>query len=705
MAACVVCSAEIRDDARFCPSCGAEQPSTEAEGDDPFIGRVIARNFKIERLLGVGGMGKVYKARQLSLDKAVVIKVLHDHFRDDPQLVQRFQREARAASRLNHPNSIQVIDFGQDESGVLFMAIEFLNGTDLFTVLQKEGPFSEERIARVMVQVCSALHEAHEMNVIHRDLKPENIMVEDRRGRRDVVKVLDFGIAKIQDPDETPGQALTQAGMVCGTPEYMSPEQARGQKLDARADLYSLGVLVYQMTTGELPFQADSPIGIVTKHIIEPPVPPRQKYPHLNMGEELEGIILKAMAKNADDRYQSAEEMGLAFEAILRRFGEYTGELPLATGGTGTGLPRTTPSPHAAASTPGPQPQAAPSAAQAPAAQTPPPATPAPATASSTMVQPASGTGTGQPALTSPTPTDLTPVADVPLAPTGGGGGLKWAAVVALLVVVLGGGALFAFKDSIMGGGEVTADGDGTGETGGDGTGETGNDPVAKNPDGTGEPAGTGGDKDPSGQDPTDDNNGTAVAATGQDKDPAQDPAGTDPDGAPQGTGDDKSPSSDKDKTAKSDKTKDKDKSAKSGKDKDKDTTRVAKADKDKGKDKDKDTGRKTARDKDKDKTSRDTTRKTARGTSDEDKAKARELTREATTLVFTDPDTAYGKLKEALNLYPRFADPRKIIAMYWVTKSDYDASCKAMRDYIRLKGSRVSSTQREKLLKQARCP
>ena len=319
MASCVVCQAGIEEDARFCPSCGAEQPTVAAaEGDDPFLGKTIARNFKIEKLLGVGGMGKVYKARQLSLDKDVVIKVLHDHFRDDPQLVQRFQREARAASRLNHPNSIQVIDFGQDESGVLFMAIEFLNGTDLFTVLQKEGPLPADRIARIMIQVCSALGEAHEMNVIHRDLKPENIMVEDRRGRKDVVKVLDFGIAKIQDPDDKGGQALTQAGMVCGTPEYMSPEQARGQSLDARSDLYSLGVLVYQLTTGDLPFMADSPIGIVTKHILEQPDPPRQKYPQLNVPEKLEAIILKSMAKEAGERYQTAGQMQLAFEDFLR---------------------------------------------------------------------------------------------------------------------------------------------------------------------------------------------------------------------------------------------------------------------------------------------------------------------------------------------------------------------------------------------------
>ncbi|MFZ9887356.1 MAG: serine/threonine-protein kinase, partial [Myxococcota bacterium] len=318
VAQCVVCSTEIREDARFCPSCGAEQPRAASTdpSDDPFIGQVVNRNFRIESLLGVGGMGKVYKARQLSLDKTVVIKILHDKFRDDPQLVQRFQREAKAASRLNHPNSIQVIDFGQDEHNTLFMAQEFLEGVDLFTVLRREGPLPKERLARIMMQVCSALAEAHENNVIHRDLKPENIMVEDRRGQRDFVKVLDFGIAKIQDPDEK-GQALTQAGMVCGTPEYMSPEQARGMALDARSDLYSVGVLVYQLATGELPFQADTPIGIVTKHILEQPVPPSQRVPGVSVDAGLERIILRAMVKDTAQRYQTAAEMASDFEGLL----------------------------------------------------------------------------------------------------------------------------------------------------------------------------------------------------------------------------------------------------------------------------------------------------------------------------------------------------------------------------------------------------
>ena len=323
LAHCVVCNTEIRDDARFCPACGAEQPRQVVAGTDadPLMGKVVARKFRIEKLLGVGGMGKVYKARQLSLDKAVVVKVLHDQFREDPQLVQRFQREAKAASRLNHPNSIQIIDFGQDEGGVVFMAMEFLQGQDLFSLLKKEGALPAERICRIMVQVCSALAEAHEQNVIHRDLKPENIMVEDRRGQRDFVKVLDFGIAKIQDPDGA--QALTQAGMVCGTPEYMSPEQARGLQLDARSDIYALGVVMYQLAVGELPFQADTPIGIVTKHILEKPVAPRQK--RADVDATLETIILKAMEKEAARRFNTVAEMAEQLEVLGRQLSSVRG--------------------------------------------------------------------------------------------------------------------------------------------------------------------------------------------------------------------------------------------------------------------------------------------------------------------------------------------------------------------------------------------
>jgi eukaryotic-like serine/threonine-protein kinase len=441
VAQCVVCSTEIKDDARFCPSCGAEQPRMEVAGTDadPLMGKVVARKFQVEKLLGVGGMGKVYKARQLTLDKAVVVKVLHDHFRDDPQLVQRFQREAKAASRLNHPNSIQIIDFGQDDGGVVFMAMEFLQGQDLFALLKKEGPLPPDRLAKVMLQVCSALAEAHEQNVIHRDLKPENIMVEDRRGQKDFVKVLDFGIAKIQDPGEGQ-QQLTQAGMVCGTPEYMSPEQARGLQLDPRSDIYALGVVMYQLAVGELPFVADTPIGIVTKHILEKPVPPRERAPQLNIPEELEGIILKAMEKEADKRFSTVSELGEALENLLRSMNVSLGAFG---GGRAPGAHES--GAHARPATSG-------GLASTPTRPTPTGAAGAVTAASST----AAPTGAAAGAATGASTAAVIEHRDAAAQAGGAGGGLKLAAIAFVAVIVVAGAAVAAIK--VLGGEETTAD-------------------------------------------------------------------------------------------------------------------------------------------------------------------------------------------------------------------------------------------------------
>jgi len=319
MAKCPACQADVADGAKFCTLCGAKLPKTQSEGDDPLLGRIFARNFRIEKLLGVGGMGKVYRATQLSLDKPVVLKLLHAHYAHDETLVARFHREARAASRLNHPNSINIIDFGQDDDGTLFMAMEFLHGRDLFTVLQTESPVPEDRVARIVRQVCSALAEAHNQGVIHRDLKPENIMVEDRPHQKDFVKVLDFGIAKIQDPEGKDTRTLTAQGMVCGTPEYMAPEQARGEILDARTDVYAIGVLMYQLVTGQLPFQADNAIGIVTKHIVEKPRPLRETAPDRAISPEMEAIVLRCMAKKREERFQNILELSDALEPIALR--------------------------------------------------------------------------------------------------------------------------------------------------------------------------------------------------------------------------------------------------------------------------------------------------------------------------------------------------------------------------------------------------
>jgi len=298
------------------------------DGLDPLPGRLIAGNFRVERLIGQGAMGNVYRAEQLSLGKAVAVKVLHAHLMSDDKLVGRFKREAKSASRLNHPNSIQIIDSGQDADGTLYIAMELLDGRDLAQIIRDEFPLPLPRVVRVMTQVMAALDEAHAQGVIHRDLKPSNIMLIERRaGEKDFVKVCDFGIAKATSADgkDDDRQAmLTIQGLVCGTPEYMSPEQARAEPLDGRADLYSAAIILYQLVTGDIPFKADSPMGIVSRHLAEVPKPPSLRRPDLPIPKALDEIILRGMAKNRDERYPNAIAFRAALEVLVSPSGFMT---------------------------------------------------------------------------------------------------------------------------------------------------------------------------------------------------------------------------------------------------------------------------------------------------------------------------------------------------------------------------------------------
>lgn len=328
---CDSCGADAGKTSSFCPFCGALlTPPAER---DPYLGTLIARKYRVEKVIGEGGMGRVYQAHQLALDKPVVLKVLHRSLLADAGTVARFEREARAASRLHHPNSITVLDFGRTEDGSQYIAMELVTGRDLHQILASEWPLPEGRVARIVAQVLSALADAHGAGVIHRDLKPENIMVEQRRGGVDFVKVLDFGIAKFQESTGETGPALTKAGFVCGTPEYMSPEQARGADLDPRSDLYAVGVILYQLTTGVLPFSGASAVEFATKHLTHSPLPPTQRRPDLIISPAIERLILKALSKNPVHRPQTA----LAFRAELLAIerGESDGGPSPRAGGAG----------------------------------------------------------------------------------------------------------------------------------------------------------------------------------------------------------------------------------------------------------------------------------------------------------------------------------------------------------------------------------
>ncbi len=277
------------------------------------IGRVVAGKYAIEALIGNGGMGAVYLARHLGLDEAVAIKILHRVLQSDSTFADRFQREARAAARLHHPCSVRVTDYGEDTDGLLYIVMELVDGRDLARVLESEWPLAPERVARILSQTLSALGAAHDAGIIHRDLKPENVLVvagfdEDDRPV-DFVKVCDFGIAKDMRAARTPGvrpAAVTTTGFVVGTPAYMSPEQGRGKPLDPRSDLYSVGVVLYELLTGRVPFEADDVIGVVMMHVTEDPIPPSKI---TSVHPVLEAACLKALAKNPDDRFASAREM------------------------------------------------------------------------------------------------------------------------------------------------------------------------------------------------------------------------------------------------------------------------------------------------------------------------------------------------------------------------------------------------------------
>jgi len=307
---CDACGHANIDGARFCANCGGLMPVEPEKGQDAMIGQLIGGRYRVTGVLGEGGMGIVYVGEQQmgSTIRKVAIKTLHQHLSKDPAVLARFHRECGTVAQLEHPNTIKFYDFGATADGTLYIAMEFVAGHSLADVVQ-QGPMAPDRVIKIMRQVCGALDEAHMQGIIHRDLKPENIVLADRAGEKDFVKVLDFGIAaRTESADAQKEAKLTQQGMVLGTPPYMSPEQFTGKALDARSDIYSLAVMSYEMLTGKLPFEADTPWQWATQHMTAQPIPFEVSAPAKHLPDGMRHAILRGLSKEREQRPSTARE-------------------------------------------------------------------------------------------------------------------------------------------------------------------------------------------------------------------------------------------------------------------------------------------------------------------------------------------------------------------------------------------------------------
>ncbi|HEU4538600.1 MAG TPA: protein kinase, partial [Polyangiaceae bacterium] len=315
---CPSCNADNPAGALLCVRCSALLPTgAPDEAADPLIGQTVGGRYTIRKVLGEGGMGRVYEAyRHLAgVEQRVAVKTLHKHLSNDDQIKARFHRECGTVAQLKHPNTIKVEDFGQTPTGELYIAMEFVDGRSIARELQPNGPdlparpIDPARVERILEQVCGSLAEAHQQGIVHRDLKPENIILMDVGGDRDFVKVLDFGIAARKDQvDATRAQKLTQQGMVLGTPPYMSPEQFTGKELDPRSDIYSLAIMAYEMLTGHLPFEAETPWEGATKHMTEPPRPFEAWPTGAAVPPKMRQALVRALSKKPDQRQATVRD-------------------------------------------------------------------------------------------------------------------------------------------------------------------------------------------------------------------------------------------------------------------------------------------------------------------------------------------------------------------------------------------------------------
>ncbi|MBI2388858.1 MAG: serine/threonine protein kinase [Deltaproteobacteria bacterium] len=312
---CTTCGRRYGDEALFCPKDGSALVASagSGQGKDPFLGREILGHIEILSLIGSGAMGRVYRAHQRGIDRDVAVKILHRDLAQNPDLVARFLREAKVASRLNHGNVVQVLLAGQLDDGTMYLVMEFLDGISLQSaLLAAGGSLPLTRALHVMLQVCDAVGQAHEANVIHRDVKPENVMLVKRGDDLDFVKVLDFGIARLASGDPGRSGVETQAGLVFGTARYLSPEGARGEPVGPQSDCYAIATVLYQALAGRTPFESDSSVSLLVAQIHDPPPPLRQHARAANVPPAVEAVVMRNLAKDPARRDPDAHAFGRA---------------------------------------------------------------------------------------------------------------------------------------------------------------------------------------------------------------------------------------------------------------------------------------------------------------------------------------------------------------------------------------------------------
>ncbi len=391
---CDTCHSTFPNEFTTCP----KDSTALRQTSELMQGMVIRGKYEIVEKIGAGGMGSVYRAKHLAFNEVRAIKVVSSRLLEDESLLRRFKTEAIITRKLQHPNAVHVDDLDVTDDGRPFIVMEFVQGRDLRKVIEQEGPMPAPRALGIIRQVCAALDAAHALGITHRDIKPDNILLVKQPDGTETVKVLDFGIAKVREGamDVGAGYTATKTGMVVGTPQYLSPEQALGKSgdaIDGRSDIYSLGIVLYAMLTGQLPFESDTPMGLLLHHIQTVPRPPHEVRPDLGISPGLSAVLMRALEKNRDLRFQSAGEMLHALEQPAMYAGTAVmgsdmlsappRPAPAAAGTQMYTTPPITPARMSAPARTTPQP-AAPTAPVVPAAPTA-PATPAAKLASSNM--------------------------------------------------------------------------------------------------------------------------------------------------------------------------------------------------------------------------------------------------------------------------------------------------------------------------------